>query len=73
MELGALVSQYGVDWGELEKEATRDPFLNQIRDDLLAGKELHPGFELDGGRLKFKGRMVLPKISQFISSLLRVP
>lgn len=48
----------------------QDKGLAKLRQELVEGEQL-PGFTLDGGRLLFKGRMVLSKTSTFIPVLLR--
>ncbi|XP_061343289.1 uncharacterized protein LOC133289385 [Gastrolobium bilobum] len=55
---------------EIDKEVQADNRLRGIIQNLLEDPASHPGFQLHGGRLFFKDRLVLSKSSRFISSIL---
>lgn len=70
VELGALVTTQVVDWELLEDEITQDSFLNQLRQELGQKVKPHVGFTLTANRLLYKGPVVIPKSSSYISPLL---
>lgn len=71
VELCAMVSSGGPKWADIQPLIQRDCFIQQVKDDLLAGKSVPKGYQVEHGILKFKGRVVLPKDSLLINSLLQ--
>ena len=60
-----------LDWEGLEEEIQQDSKLKKILQALLQGKDILEGFELKGGRLYYKGRVVIPKSSPRIPLILQ--
>lgn len=59
-----------LDLGKLAEKVAQDPDLAKILAALRQGLQAPTGYTIEGGRLKYKGRLVLPKTSSFISQLL---
>ncbi|KAI0497464.1 hypothetical protein KFK09_020692 [Dendrobium nobile] len=59
------------DWEAIKEESARDEELGKIRADLLKEVGNHPGYSLDGERLLYQGRFVLPRTSIHIPHLLQ--
>ena len=70
VELGATVCTQEIDWAELQQEIEQDPTLQQLRDDLQGDEKAHTYYSLVEGKLRYKGRIVIPKFSRFIPLLL---
>ncbi|PKU86333.1 hypothetical protein MA16_Dca002164 [Dendrobium catenatum] len=60
-----------VDWEAIKEESARDEELGRIRTDLLKGEGNHPGYYVEGERLLYQGRFVLPRTSIHIPQLLQ--
>ena len=58
------------DWEGLEQEVQKDDKLRQILQELIQGNQVQQGYELKGGRLYYKGRLVIPKGSPRIPLIL---
>ena len=71
MELGALLSSNGVNWGLLQEEVKKDPVLFRIRAAVEKGEQIPTDFTLKNDVLHYKGIYVLAKSSPFIPALLR--
>lgn len=71
LTLGALLSSQSVDWAELDAEIMRDQLLSSLRERVAQGDEVLKGFRLLNGQLWYKDRLVIPKTSNFIPSLLK--
>lgn len=69
--LGALWSTQNIEWEKLNAEIVGDPFISSIRERIGRGEEVLNGFQLINGQLWYKDRLVIPKGSTFISSLLK--
>lgn len=70
-ELGELRSF--PQWGEgaqLIREAEKDPQLKKIRDEISQNPNSKPGYEIRGGILLYKNRLVIPSSTQLIPVLL---
>lgn len=72
MELGALLTVAEVDWSKLDKEISLDPLLFQIRSDLLSRAKAYTHFTVKKGQLMYKGRVVKPRKSSFIPTILHM-
>lgn len=66
-----MVSSGGPKWADIQPMIQEDPFIQKVTRDLLAGKPVPKGYQVEHGVLKFKGRVVLPKNSPLISCLLQ--
>ena len=54
-ELNAVIFQpHWVDFSTIKDEIRQDPYLSQLRDNLLSNLAVHPGFVLKGGMLFHK-------------------
>lgn len=71
VEFGSLVHSCYVEWADLEKELENDKGLGQIMLGLKQGKEGPKGFHIEGDRLFYKDRIVLPNHSKYIALLLQ--
>ena len=71
MELNAISVAHVTDVSRLDSEVQNDEKLAGILTDLLLGQQIHPGFMVKGGHLLFKGSLVLPKTSTYISALMK--
>ncbi|KAI0519064.1 hypothetical protein KFK09_006504 [Dendrobium nobile] len=60
-----------LDWEAIKEESTKDEELSKIRDELVKEKGSHPRYSLEGERLLYQGRFVLPKTSVHIPQLLQ--
>ncbi|KAI0523021.1 hypothetical protein KFK09_005411 [Dendrobium nobile] len=52
-----------LDWEAINKESAWDKELGRIRANLLKEGNIHPGYSLDGERMLYQGRFILPRIS----------
>ncbi|GJR93397.1 ty3-gypsy retrotransposon protein [Tanacetum coccineum] len=68
-KLAALSIPWVIDWEELVREITRDPRLSTIRGQLTKGESAPHGYSMDGQRLLYKGRLVIPRYSPWIPKL----
>ena len=68
---GAISSITFHDWEGLEEEVQQDCKLRDIMQALLSGREVATGFQLKGGRLDYKDRLVVPKGSPRIPLILQ--
>ena len=59
------------EWEELEAEIEKDEKLKKILQGLLVTGVEHPGYKVTNGRLYYQYRLVIPKESQKIGSILR--
>lgn len=71
LQYSALSTVQCHEWEGLEEEVQSDEKLKGIMQDLLAHGDAHPGYQLKGGRLYHKGRLVIPKNSPRIPMILR--
>lgn len=71
MELGTLLTTNQVEWEELEKEIAASSDLQLIRMKLELQSDDYAGFTIQGNKLLYKGRLVIPKNSVIIPVLLR--
>ncbi|PKU83573.1 hypothetical protein MA16_Dca008260 [Dendrobium catenatum] len=60
-----------VDWGAIKEESVRDKELGKIRADLRKDKNSQPGYSIEGERLLYQGRFVMPRTSIHIPHLLQ--
>ena len=58
------------DWEGLEQEVQQDDKLRSLMQNLIQGIPSQQGFEIKGGRLYYKGRLVIPKGSSRIPLIL---
>lgn len=72
MELATLLTTQTVNWGELDTEVSNDPLLKQIRNDLLMGVKEYNHFSLKDGKLLYKDRVVIPRTSTIIPTLMQL-
>ena len=70
VECAELVVPAWQHWADLEAELKADEFLQKLRNDLSSGTQQHTGFELRQGLLFYKGRLVIPRGSRLITSLI---
>ncbi|CAH9140159.1 unnamed protein product [Cuscuta epithymum] len=70
MHLSAISLPVWADWSELESAISRDAYLHSIYEQLQRDPASSPPFQLINGRLFYKGRIVLPANSPWISKLL---
>lgn len=70
-ECNLLTSSYGISLEPLKKEIENDHFLQRILIQLQQNQPPMVGFTMEGGRLLYKGRLVIPKNSSLIPSLLK--
>lgn len=59
-ELQALQSGWLISMEELEKDITVDPFIQQVKEDIMEGGKVHEGYTWEKGRLFYKGMIVIP-------------
>jgi len=59
------------EWEELAAEIEKDVELNKILQDLLVKEGEHSGYKMNNGRLYYHNRLVIPKDSQKIISILK--
>lgn len=69
--LGALLTTSHVPWEQLLSQIQQDPFISQLTQDIQGGKQVPKGYTLLHGTLFYKGRLVLPKRSSLVNSLLK--
>lgn len=70
VECGAIVVVQGVDWAELEKEITDDPFLTHIKEELQEGITPPHFSSVNGdGKLLFKGKVCYSQQLDFYSKI----
>lgn len=68
--LQSMASFHSVDWGTIESEVLADKVLQGIVSGLKSGGCQLGGFSLEADRLYFKGRVVLPRTSTLVPTLL---
>ncbi|GJS75037.1 putative mitochondrial protein [Tanacetum coccineum] len=71
-QLGSLSVPLVLDWKELSEEIENDPDLSTMRQKLLNGEKISNDYQLDGRRLLYQGRLVLPRSSPWIPELFNV-
>ena len=71
MKYSAISSVTFCDWTDLEDEIQANDRLRRIFHDLLRDAPSYPGFEINKGRLYYKGRLVIAKNSAKIPQLLQ--
>lgn len=59
--LSAMISVGGVEWQEILNMIQGDKFLQQLKDDLAAGKPCPTSYELVHAIVRYKGRLVVPQ------------
>ena len=71
-EFNAVISQpHWLDFSTIKDEIRQDPYLSQLRDNLLSNLAAHLGFALKGDMLFHEGRLVISKTSPLIPTLLQ--
>ncbi|PKU83997.1 putative mitochondrial protein [Dendrobium catenatum] len=60
-----------VDSGAIKEESMLNEELRKIREDLEKDRSSHPGYYIEGGRLLYQGRFVMPRTSIHIPHLLQ--
>lgn len=68
--LNSLISQRGTSWEDLDQEIGADKEIQQILQEVQTGSNEHLGFTVNGGKLVYKGRIVIPRKSTLIAALL---
>jgi len=71
MQFAAVNKVHMEEWEELEDEVDQDANLKRKIQDLLAHKDVHKGYEVSGGRLYYKNRLVIPKCSPKLDAILK--
>ncbi|RVW62763.1 Retrovirus-related Pol polyprotein from transposon 17.6 [Vitis vinifera] len=71
MELAALMDPSRLDTSLISSQVEVDPHLAKIQQRLLVDPDAYPRYSLDHGVLLYKGRLVLPKASPFVPTLLQ--
>ena len=71
MQYSALSLIRFFEWEELAAEIEKDVELNKILQDLLVKEGEHSGYKMNNGRLYYHNRLVIPKDSQKIISILK--
>ncbi|KAI0489015.1 hypothetical protein KFK09_028856 [Dendrobium nobile] len=71
LQIVALSVPLMLDWEAIREESARDEDLGRIRSDLLKEEGNHSGYSLEGDRLLYQGRFVMPRISIHIQNLLQ--
>ncbi|KAI0524824.1 hypothetical protein KFK09_004212 [Dendrobium nobile] len=66
----ALSVPWMLDWEAIREESARDESLGKIRTELLKEPGSHPGYSLEGDKLLYQGRFVMPRTSIHIPNLL---
>ena len=69
--LGTICSYNVVDWEAVNTLVDQDPFLSSIKQRVMQGETVLQGFSVEGGKLFYKGRFVLPKSAPFTHTLLK--
>lgn len=70
VELGALVVTTQIHWQKLHEEIQGDETLQRIREDIQAGTQNWPGYDIVNGWLVYNNRVVIPPQSTIIPRLL---
>ena len=70
LQFSAISSVQFSDWEEIGVELAADDRMKRVMQDLMADPDSHPGFQLQQGKLKYKGRLVLAKGSTRIPNIL---
>ncbi|KAI0497126.1 hypothetical protein KFK09_023454 [Dendrobium nobile] len=60
-----------LDWAAIKVESSKDEGLEKIRADLLREGDSHPGYSVEGDRLLYQGRFVMPRTSIHIPNILQ--
>lgn len=71
MQYAAIHTVKFLEWEDLQAEIKLDERLKQIIQDLAVKNGEHPGYNTNQGRLYYQGRLVIPKGSLKINSILR--
>ncbi|RVW33015.1 Retrovirus-related Pol polyprotein from transposon 17.6, partial [Vitis vinifera] len=71
MELAALMVPSRIDTSLISSQVEADPHLAKIQQRLLVDPDAYPRYSLDHGILLYKGRLVLPKASPLVLTLLQ--
>ena len=71
IEFGTLLTLTGWDWKVVDHEVQAHPALRLVVEEIKKGKIQPEGFTVVDGRLLCRGRVVLPRKSQFKEILLR--
>lgn len=70
--LSEMLTTNTIDWSVLLQEIEQDHFLKKLTHDVSNNKkEQFPEFEILAGRLMFKQRLTIPKLSSFIPAILK--
>nr|KAJ0228165.1 hypothetical protein LSAT_V11C100046520 [Lactuca sativa] len=70
-EINMLTSTWTFPLGELDKEIAEDSFIQQVKKDICEEGKHHKGYTMEGGKLMYKGRLVIPQKSELIPKLLK--
>ncbi|PKU84570.1 hypothetical protein MA16_Dca017957 [Dendrobium catenatum] len=60
-----------LDWEAIREESARDESMGKIMAELLKQPGSHPGYSLEGDKLLYQGRFVMPQMSIHIPNLLQ--
>ncbi|WVZ05140.1 hypothetical protein V8G54_018486 [Vigna mungo] len=71
MQYSAIHTVKFSEWEDLQAEIKQDERLKQIIQDLAVNNGEHQGYKINQGRLYYQGRLVIPKGSLKINSILR--
>lgn len=71
MQYAAIHTIQFLEWEDLEAEIEKDERLKQIFQDLTVKNGEHPEYNINQGRLYYQGRLVTPKGSFKIKSILK--
>ncbi|XP_048496700.1 transposon Tf2-1 polyprotein [Beta vulgaris subsp. vulgaris] len=70
-ELNNVESICGISWDEVQASVQSNPFIQRITKEIETGEQTHHGFTIVGGRLLYKGRLMVPANSTLSRTLLR--
>lgn len=71
VEFSAISTPKWLDWSGLQSEIRADPDLSLVVADFMAGRAVPKHYSYSQGVLYYKGHLVLPRTSRWISELLR--
>ncbi|KAI0523375.1 hypothetical protein KFK09_005770 [Dendrobium nobile] len=60
-----------IDWGAIQEESMQNEELKKVREGLMKGSSNHSGYYLEGERLLYQGRFVMPRTSVHIPHILQ--
>lgn len=70
VECTTLVVPQWQHWDTLRTELAEDDFLKKLKDNITSGTQSHVGFTVEQGVLFYKNRLVIPRTSKLISTLI---